>query len=289
MIGLIASIITIIFTIYTLFFEKKEVKNEVSEVGNQGKQVIQPKDGAIVNINNYQGFKGDINPITIYYGEKNNDKENIFTINYMRAFGGTKVPLLMKYISGRKNSLIVSPEFEKVWNDRWGGKINPITKNFWGTIIDDQRNLEEYFKGIDENKIGFLFLVLENNSNDVFYLIEPSFYNIPNKRWKNLNETALNDNEISNKINNNQIEEIADYKVSFRRPGEALIWLLSVYVANSDGMPDYYLTDVQRPIKIKFTAKGKPIEQEIREPFGLSAARLPLPTDWIDIRAWEGQ
>ena len=307
----------------------------------------------ITQISTGDGATNIYTPQIICYIEK--QEQNLPTIQYMRAFGAFKVPLLMKYILAKQNTnVIAAPQFEKFWEKRWS-IIYPIENELWNNLeeenffgnalyskiiapnynsvikfylssiynSDDKDKIEKekeaiaYFErkfsitipshweslpGPNESEVGFLFFILENNTEKPFYDITIeyksiksllkkndqlmlAFYNsMPDIDWDEPGALALHDRNI----------ETADWetsvkKIALLRPGEAAIWLLSIYKSQNNGMPEYYLENVEIPLTINLYSAGKEISQKVRPPYGLSAARIPLPKDWLSMKSWMGQ
>lgn len=277
-------------------------------------------------------------------------------IQYVRAFGAYRVPLMMKYILSKyKNVDVVNaaPEFRKQWEERFktlyavrseawdeiekedfSGKslyskiVNPvkgdIIKFYLNNIkyssdryrrvqeIEAVKFFEEKFHmtvpqdweneldGANESDIGFLFIIVENNTEKSCYNINFSYdliknnvmpneqlgpgYESANLDWKKQNSNALTDETLKN------AKKIPlDKRMSQLKPGESVIWLLHTYKSKDDGMPEYYLTDIEIPRKITFMTNGKTMEQDVRAPYGLQAARMHLPKDWMSMKIWMGQ
>lgn len=294
--------------------------------------------------------------IVIYNTPPNDESEiNGLQIQYVRAFGAYRVPLMMKYILSRyKNVDVVdaAPEFRKQWEERFktlyavrseawdeiekekfSGKslyskiLNPVKGDVVKFCLNDikysdyaYRDVQEketikFFEkkfhmtvpqdweyeldGANESDIGFLFIVVENNTEKSFYDINLSYELVKNNvmtndvlglcesanlDWKKKNSNALTDETLKN------AEKIQlDKKISHLRPGESFIWLLHAYKSKDDGMPEYYLTDIEIPRKITFMVNGKTMELDVRAPYGLQAARMHLPKDWMSMKIWMGQ
>lgn len=294
------------------------------------------------------------------YNEANStdkdDKLCSFSIQYMRAFGASKVPLFMQYVISKDgdNDIIAAPEFRKYWRERWEKPLYPVANNIWNEIINNDMTFEQIYaktieperdqvinfylsknydnynerryivmkleKGfgknidpnwntrkneINESDIGFLFIIIENDTDVNFYNVELLYDEIKNNinidhflsslyspsdnifklDWKSPRSIAVKEDMIE------KVEKVKESKnIACIRKGEAIIWLLCIYSAKKDGMPDYYLSDIQIPYKLRFIIKGKrQIEQEIRAPYGEKAARISLPKDWLSMQIWMGQ
>lgn len=295
--------------------------------------------------------------IVIYNTPSNDESEiNGLQIQYVRAFGAYRVPLMMKYILSKyKNVDVVdaAPEFRKQWEERFktlyavrseawdeiekekfSGKslyskiLNPVKgdviKFYLNSIkyssdryrrvqeIEAVKFFEEKFHmtvpqdweneldGANESDIGFLFIVVENDTEKSFYNINLSYelvknsvmpndvlgpgYESANLDWKKQKSNALTDETLKN------AKKIPlDKRISQLKPGESVIWLLYAYKSKDDGMPEYYLTDIEIPRKITFMVNGKTMELDVRAPYGLQAARMHLPKDWMSMKIWMGQ
>lgn len=295
--------------------------------------------------------------IVIYTSHEGESKINNLQIQYVRAFGAYRVPLMMKYIISKYNQnndfVNAAPEFRTQWTERFK-KLYAIRSEAWDEIEKESflgkslyskivrpvkediikfylnsikysgyayRDIQEkqaikFFEknfhipvpqdwengldGTNESDIGFLFIVVENNTEKSFYDIEFFYdlvknnvisneqldrsYESVNLDWKMQNGNALTDNTLGNARKMTLTKNISQLK-----PGESIIWLLHVYKSKNNGMPEYYLTDIEIPQKITFMVNGKTIEQDVRVPYGLKAARMYLPKDWISMKIWMGQ
>lgn len=296
--------------------------------------------------------------IVIYNVPHGDDVEmSNIQLQYIRAFGAYRVPLMMKYILSRyklsESFVDAAPQFRKQWEERFktlyavgsaawdelakenfSGKslyskiVNPVKEdivkfylnsikysddryrlvrekeavkffeeNFYITIPQDWENK---LGGTNESDIGFLFIVMENKTNKTFSdicfyydLVENNV--MPNEHLRldyksvNLNWKMQNGNALTDETLKNARKIPLDKRISLLQPGESVIWLLHAYKSKDNGMPEYYLTDIEIPQKVVFTVNGKTIEQNIRAPYGLKAARMYLPKDWMSMQIWMGQ
>lgn len=295
--------------------------------------------------------------IVIYNTPHKEEREiSRLQIQYIRAFGAYRVPLMMKYILSKydpQNELVdAAPEFRRQWEEKFkslyavrseawdeiekekfSGKflyskiLNPVKGDvvkfclngikYSGYAYRDiqeketikffenklhmtvPKDWENELDGANEGDIGFLFIVVENNTEKSFSDITLSYELVKNNimvndtlglcesanlDWKKKNSNALTDETLKNS------EKIQlDKRISQLQPGESVIWLLHAYKSKDDGMPEYYLTDIEIPRKITFMTNGKTMEQDVRAPYGLQAARMHLPKDWMSMKIWMGQ
>ena len=56
---------------------------------------------------------------------------------------------------------------------------------------------------------------------------------------------------------------------------------LSAYKANSNGFPDFYLTDVTTPVQVSANLNGGIVKQMIRKPYLDKAAKVAVPNGWF--------
>lgn len=150
----------------------------------------------------------------------------------------------------------------------------PITNDLnWNYIIDNCENLDKIYNE-QSNKIGFLFIIIQNKS-------EYSIFDI------NLKYLVYEKNFMINNLNKNG--KLEERNIACLYPDEAVIMLLGAYKANLEGMPEYYLSYFQQPVNLHYISNGKQVEQSVRKPYGLKAARILLPQNWMSMRAWIGQ
>lgn len=241
-------------------------------------------------------WKKPLYPITNNIWKEIVEEEEPGAELYARAIEPDKEDVINFYL---KPSVIIAKDKQAEESEQ---HRKAILEEGFGVKIDQGGTQKR--NGIDEKEIGFLFIILENITDHSCYDIELIYHEIKNElpitpvtaslsypdedvfklNWASRRAIALKDSEIpeSKKVLNTR-------RIASIDPGEAVIWLLSIYRAKKDGMPDYYLTDVQIPLKINFLGKNQRIDQEIRPPYGLQAARLALPRDWFSMRAWVGQ
>lgn len=145
--------------------------------------------------------------------------------------------------------------------------------------------------GTTSDKVAFLFLILENASDHLVTDINiycREFENpIKTRKYSNLDDlseggwlspsgTALTDVKILNLEGKSSVLRVASMA-----PREAYIWLLAVYKADSNGLPLFYITNVQIPDSISAVISGAKKEQSIRRPYLLHAARIAVPNGWF--------
>lgn len=277
-----------------VFYYEIDIKNIISISTQNNSTNVNPEnssgntiitnskiDGHVLNKSN---INGDINyyknDISIYPAIE--DDINI-SINYMRMFDATKVPLWMSYIES-PNSNYVHMHINA------NEKISDIIKSnpqYLGTSIWHQFSYNGYMDllnkyNIRESDVGFLFLVLQNNTKYTFYEIEFTYNDITNS-----DPTQARRENLKNLLQKEETKQAA-----ILRAGESFIWLLNVYKTNRDGFPEYYLSDIQIPKAIKYRCNNKIFVQKIREPYREKAIRVALPAIWIyqdNMAGWSGQ
>lgn len=236
---------------------------------------------------NMQTTSGDYSPnirnsgILFYTAPSSiNEPMQHLSIQYMRAFDSKKVPLFMKYVIARDvNSTRVnaSKEFQEFWHEKWKKPLLPLTNDLnWNYTVDNWETLDKIY-GEQSNEIGFLFIIVENKSACPVFDINLE-YLVYEKKFI-----------VNNKININNGGKYEGRNIACLNPGEAFIMLLGAYKSNLDGMPEYYLSYFQQPINLHYILNGKQLKQSVREPYGLNAARILLPKNWMSMRAWIGQ
>jgi len=110
------------------------------------------------------------------------------------------------------------------------------------------------------NKIGFLLVLLENISSDNLFDVK----------------LTLREYDTTNQINN-EIQKLAEVFVT----KEKYIILLSIYNANNKGFEDSYLSVKNELISIEFVdSEGKQYSKKIRPPYKESAIRKYLGYGW---------
>lgn len=214
--------------------------------------------------------------IVIYNTTHNEEHEiNRLQIQYVRAFGAYKVPLMMKYILSKydqQNELAdAAPEFRKKWEEKFKSlytvrskawdeieKENFSGKSLYSKILDPvkgdvikfclndikysdyayrdihERKAINFFEkkfhmaipqdweneldGANESDIGFLFIIVENNTEKLFYDINLSYELVKNNVMPN---TALGLCESANldwkKQNSNILTDEA-LKIAIKLP-----------------------------------------------------------------------
>jgi hypothetical protein len=66
------------------------------------------------------------------------------------------------------------------------------------------------------------------------------------------------------------------------KPGEKILWLLSIYEKDSRGYPDNYLSSIVQPIAVKFNVSQEKSKYllNIRAPLKDDAIKVNLPFGW---------
>jgi hypothetical protein len=176
--------------------------------------------------------------------------------------------------------------------------IDEGSGEFVGAALDSLHvsfdSARDQYSETGSGQIGFLFLILSNTTKQTLVDIEISFYEYPNKlkikdwiwadssnlfklNWPDPRLLALTDTGI---------QETADpiessVKIASASLGESFIWLISIYRADTDGLPLFYLTDVQIPREIYGLINGTKRRQHLRKPYLLQAARVIVPYGWF--------
>lgn len=206
------------------------------------------------------------------------------SINYMRMFDASKVPVWMLSLDKK---IIGGIHIDQSTNE----KINEIIKNnpqflntpIWKSQLFRPELIELLNKNnVKESDVGFLFLVLQNNTNHTFSEIEFIYYEIKNTNPKKATRENLKA----------LVQKEESRRAAILRSGESFIWLLNVYKADKNGLPEFYLSDIQIPKSINYRCNKKLFSQNIREPYREKAIRVALPPVWIyqeEMSGWSGQ
>jgi hypothetical protein len=143
--------------------------------------------------------------------------------------------------------------------------------------------------GTQSNDVGFLFLILSNSSNQRITDITLYFDEFKNplllQEAGSFKEIIQKPDPANFALRETELDKAphtkAVLKLASMGPTDSLIWLLSVYRKDADGLPDFYLTDVIRPSQVTFFNNGSEASEVIRAPYGLDAARIPVPSGWF--------
>jgi hypothetical protein len=127
------------------------------------------------------------------------------------------------------------------------------------------------------NNIGYVFLILENNSQ--YDLINLKFNYYLYKR-NFTNPTIVNDTNIENLIDRHKIKTKI---IPHIKPNQKIIWLISIYFKDNKGYPKKYISNVILPINVTYQKKGEinKITQNIRLPLKDSAYKVSMPYGWF--------
>ncbi len=170
---------------------------------------------------------------------------------------------------------------------------------------DIYQKTEEELSHCDTNdiskNIGFLFLIIENTSNELMTNVE---FNFKEKSQQKFTLFESPDSELSipeiqqlipAKGRNELIAEIGSAKSQLSelsespekalfmpkiKPNQSLIWLLGYYLKDEKDYPTTFLSDITMPISITYTLKNKLITEDIRKPKKDQAIKIELPNGW---------
>lgn len=146
--------------------------------------------------------------------------------------------------------------------------------------------------GTKPSNIAFLFVILQNKTGAILENLElelkshknplqlRSFESkhlfVPLSEWPNPQDQALTDDLI-----NLVTPKTESKKVAVLREGESLIMVLSAYRANSNGFPEFYLTDVTASVQVSANLNELPVKQMVRKPYFDKAAKIMVPNGWF--------
>lgn len=152
-------------------------------------------------------------------------------------------------------------------------------------------DIEAQTQNFNENDIGFLFLILKNENDARFHEISLEYIEYQNPlqifvdnddiesyndflEKKNPENIALSPKRLKNGITK-------EIKISNVRPNDTFLWLIAIYRSNrSNGLPEFYISNIIVPKKIYAVLNNDTCVQLIREPFGESSARILVPIGW---------
>nr|WP_299067694.1 hypothetical protein [uncultured Allomuricauda sp.] len=180
----------------------------------------------------------------------------------------------------------------------WPWEISRITRD-WVINSDSGENLCN--KDVSKD-IGFLYLILENFSEHRLDDIELFYKNISNssvkllkmpvnphfaeefeksidsfpKRTEYLNSIGLAI-DTEEKLRNSEEKKLFLPKML---PKQSFIWVLSVYFKDDIGYPKSYLSDITKPLKVKYKINGKEYTEILREPGKDKSIKINLPLGW---------
>jgi len=164
-------------------------------------------------------------------------------------------------------------------------------------------SLDKVFQPSEENMpastdIGFLFVIITNNSDvDIYDVVfQYEFFKNSLKMESLLHKSgkyhddmsfkkasqkptprsiALSEDSIRLLKPDNRAINLASLKAK-----KSVIWLLSIYRKKKNGLPDFYLTDVNVPVRCEFSIDGHPYYDSLRQPYGEKAGRINIPDGW---------
>lgn len=151
---------------------------------------------------------------------------------------------------------------------------------------------KKYFGGRESDCVGFLFLLIENSSSTHLSDIVVSYRQYSNdvKIHEFIKSEAIKDKierdrsvVLEGALTPDTMCSSTHQKryVSSLALGNSLVWLLSAYLKDADGLPFIYLTEVSVPTKIEYIHNGRKYKKAIREPYGKKAMRLDIPNGWF--------
>jgi len=189
-------------------------------------------------------------------------------------------------------------------------------RNAW-CVIDDlfpwevPSHIEEWIINSDSGKnlcnkevsqdIGFLYLILENFSENRLDDIELFYKNLPNESAEllrmpdnyhyeksfeegivKITRTEYIENIGLAKEKEEALLSTEEQKLFLPKmlPNQSFIWILSVYFKDEKGYPKSYLSDITKPLKVKYKINGKEYTEIIREPGKDKSIKINLPFGW---------
>lgn len=151
--------------------------------------------------------------------------------------------------------------------------------------------------------IGFLYLILENFSENRLDNLNFHFKYLPNENAQVFKYPGSGGDaeEFENKIiditrtdyvsklgnakdKESQLDNSEEQKLSFPKmlPKQSIIWILGTYIKDENGYPLAYISDITKPTKISYEINGQLIEEAIREPAKEMAIKIRLPFGWYN-------
>lgn len=152
---------------------------------------------------------------------------------------------------------------------------------------------EDEVPGTADEDIGYLFLVLQNTSGEILRDVDMTWieYTNPLRRrdfgaggdsvlgtlsWPEPRVRALTDARIDSMAGKRSTRSIASIA-----PGDSFIWLLAVYRAKRNGLPEFYITNVYTPVETTYTVGGSRVTAAVRAPYLERAERVLVPYGWV--------
>lgn len=145
--------------------------------------------------------------------------------------------------------------------------------------------------GLKSKDIGFLFLIITNDSDEKITDLEFKFTEFENQYstrayeygnlFKDLSSYQSPSEIALHGVDQNTVGVEKIVKVSAIEAGKSLIWLTSIYRADREGLPDVYLENVLRLDRITAKKGRATFKRKIREPYGKLAAKVEVPYGWF--------
>lgn len=171
-----------------------------------------------------------------------------------------------------------------------------------GTLIEEtaaalRLSVEDSWRdhppGTRDEDVAYLFLVLKNTSGETLRDVDMTSFEYANRlrrrdfyadgysvlgtlSWPDPRATALTDAAIKGMTGRRSIRSIASIA-----PDETFIWLLAVYHAKQNGLPEFYLTSVFVPVETTYTIRGSRVTAPVRPPYRERAERILVPYGWL--------
>lgn len=148
--------------------------------------------------------------------------------------------------------------------------------------------------GITSENIGFLFLIIKNDSKKTLHDVAITYKKYENK-FKLYNYHDDNYEEKINRENNVALKTalspvdlktkekflLEEKVISAFEPEDTFIWLISIYKKDINGFPEKYLTNVYEPVSVSYNKNSENINTVIRKPYKDNAMRISVPSGWF--------
>lgn len=213
--------------------------------------------------------------------------DELFDCSKSEEFWGTSFPFYkILHIANKHNPKIDSLFYYQSDELYYQGTDIPIGVNegTFKSLMDftesDDRTQKEVWEQCIKNsdRVGFLILLLENNSGNNLLNVEIEYVENLVNHWEISDAKKVNqilESEIKKNVKTKSISSIAN--------SDKFLMLLSVYLKDENGYPSEYLSSVIRPIKMKYKIQGtnEIYSQNIRLPLKDKAFKKYIPFGWL--------
>lgn len=206
-------------------------------------------------------------------------------------FSGSRIEGISLYWTALK------PIEEDIIQFSYHGDIDEDGSLGYGIADDFDRSFKDYPEDIGMNSegVGFTFIVLKNSYSEHMSDINIRYSEIENpsvkkypgpgdtfgfrKYWKDISTENKSLSDIDYFYEN--LINIRRKRIANLDQGESIIWLINVFRADEDKLPEVFLENITIPIDISYFVNGKEYHQKIRRPYYNEAARLIIPSGWF--------